>query len=43
MKGEVEEGPSPRPLDTLDVKNEGGLIAIRYERYKQGVHDKEPI
>lgn len=42
-KGEVEAGPSPRPLDELEVKKDSGLIAIRYERYKQGVTDKEPI
>lgn len=41
--GEVEAGPSPRPLDELEVKKEDNLIAIRYERYKQGVPGKEPI
>jgi Rieske Fe-S protein len=44
IAGEVEEGPAPRPMDELEIKKEQtGLIAIRYERYKQGVTKKEPI
>jgi menaquinol-cytochrome c reductase iron-sulfur subunit len=43
MDGKVEEGPAPRQLDELEVKEESGALAIRYERYKQGVSEKEPI
>ena len=43
LKGEVEEGPSPRGLDTLDVQHEEKLVAIRYCRFKQGVEAKEEI
>lgn len=43
MDGKVEEGPAPRPLDTLEVKDDSGALAIRYERYKQGVKEKESI
>jgi menaquinol-cytochrome c reductase iron-sulfur subunit len=43
LAGEVEEGPSPRALDRLEVKSEDKLVAIRYERFKQGIADKESI
>lgn len=43
LDGAVEAGPSPRPLDALDVKEEDGLVAIRLVRYRQGVSDKEPV
>lgn len=42
LDGAVEAGPSPRPLDTLEVQEEGGLVAIRFQRFRQGVPDKEP-
>lgn len=38
--GNIEDGPSPRPLDTLEIKEEGGVAAIRYQRFKVGVADK---
>ena len=41
--GKVEDGPSPRPMDELEVKEEGGLLSIRYERYKIGVPDKHVV
>lgn len=43
LDGAVEAGPSPRPLDALDVKEEDGLVAIRLVRYRQGVAQKEPV
>lgn len=43
LDGSVETGPSPRPLDTLEVKEEGGLVAIRLERFRLGVAQKEPV
>lgn len=43
LDGSVEAGPSPRPLDTLEVKEEGGLVAIRLVRYRQGTAQKEPV
>ncbi len=43
VAGEVEAGPSPRPLDTLEVQEENGLVAIRFERFRQGVAAKEPV
>lgn len=41
--GEIEDGPSPRGLDRLDVQVEDELVAVRYQRFKQGVEDKEVV
>lgn len=43
LDGSVEAGPSPRPLDALEVKEEDGLVAIRLVRYRQGIAQKEPV
>lgn len=43
LDGTVEAGPSPRPLDALEVKEEDGLVTIRLERFRQGVAQKEPV
>lgn len=44
LDGTAEEGPAPRPLDTLEIEpQDDGLIAIRYERFKQGVEDKVKV
>jgi menaquinol-cytochrome c reductase iron-sulfur subunit len=44
VDGTAEEGPAPRSLDALEIEpQDGGLIAIRYERFKIGVEDKVKI
>jgi menaquinol-cytochrome c reductase iron-sulfur subunit len=43
LDGKIEDGPSPRPLDTLEVKEENGVLAIQYLRFKQGVSDKHTV
>jgi menaquinol-cytochrome c reductase iron-sulfur subunit len=44
LDGSHEAGPSPRPLDALELDaGDGQLISIRYERFKQGVEDKVKI
>lgn len=45
LDGSHEEGPSPRALDQLEVEapKNGQLLAIRYERFKQGVEDKVKV
>lgn len=43
LDGAVEAGPSPRPMDALELKEEGGLVAIRFVRFRQGVSAKEPV
>ncbi|MBM4361729.1 MAG: Rieske 2Fe-2S domain-containing protein [Deltaproteobacteria bacterium] len=41
--GAVEGGPSPRGMDSLEVQETGGLVALRYQRFRQGVAAKEVI
>jgi len=41
--GAVENGPSPRGLDTLEIREEAKLVSIRYQRFRLGTSDKEPL
>ena len=41
--GNVESGPSPRAMDDLEVEEKEGMVAIRYRRFRQGVHEKETV
>jgi menaquinol-cytochrome c reductase iron-sulfur subunit len=43
LGGKVETGPSPRPMDTLELEENNGLVAIRFQRFRQGVAAKEPV
>lgn len=43
LDGVVEDGPSPRGLDELEVDVDEKQLAIRYQRFKQGTSEKEPI
>jgi Rieske Fe-S protein len=43
MDGKVESGPSPRPMDDLELEEKDGLVAIRYRRFRQGIAEKETI
>jgi menaquinol-cytochrome c reductase iron-sulfur subunit len=43
LDGAVENGPSPRAMDALEVQVEEKLVSIRYQRFKQGIEGKEPI
>lgn len=43
VDGTPEAGPAPRSLDTLEIESREGLIAIRYERFKQGVEEKVKV
>jgi menaquinol-cytochrome c reductase iron-sulfur subunit len=38
--GEVLGGPPPRPLDTLEVKVENGVLYCRYQDFHLGVPEK---
>jgi Rieske Fe-S protein len=40
LNGAIEDGPSPRPLDELEVKEEDGVVSVRYLRFKVGHPDK---
>lgn len=41
--GDAESGPSPRGLDALELAYEGEFVAVRYQRFRQGIATKEPI
>ncbi len=38
--GKVTGGPSPRPLDTLPYKIEGGELYVQWKLYKAGIPEK---
>jgi Rieske Fe-S protein len=41
--GKVLSGPAPRSLDSLEHKIEGGILLVRYQKFKKGIPEKEPI
>lgn len=43
LDGAVTEGPAPRGLDALDIEDRDGSIAVLYQRFRQGVSDKEVL
>jgi Rieske Fe-S protein len=43
LAGKVEGGPSPRGMDQLEVKEQDGAVAVRYQRFRQGIAEKEVI
>jgi menaquinol-cytochrome c reductase iron-sulfur subunit len=40
LQGTVVGGPSPRPLDTLPYKVEGGTLFVEWKEFKVGIPDK---
>lgn len=43
LAGERQSGPSPRPLDTLDVDVKEGRVAVAWRRFKTATTKKEPV
>ncbi|MCL5097859.1 MAG: ubiquinol-cytochrome c reductase iron-sulfur subunit [Candidatus Omnitrophica bacterium] len=43
VTGKVLGGPSPRPLDTLSYKIEGGTLYVEWERFEPGIAEKVRI
>jgi menaquinol-cytochrome c reductase iron-sulfur subunit len=43
LGGKVEGGPSPRAMDALELEEKEGVVAVRYQRFRQGVADKEVV
>lgn len=43
LDGVQTEGPSPRSMDRLDLVAAENLVKVRYQRFKQGVEEKEPV
>lgn len=43
LDGAATEGPSPRPMDTLDVQVKDKDVFVRYRRFKIGVKEKAEL
>jgi len=43
LAGERQSGPSPRPLDALDVDVKEGRVAVAWRRFKTATPKKEPV
>ena len=41
--GEKAGGPTPRGMDSLDYRVDGGLLKVKYQHFKEGVSVKEPV
>ena len=39
--GKVLEGPSPRPMDPLEHQLKGGVLLVRYQKFKKNVAARE--
>ena len=42
-EGKIEDGPAPRVMDELECKQDGGVVSIKYLRFKQGVPEKHIV
>ncbi len=40
IDGRVQGGPAPRDLDTLPSKVEGGILYVKYEKFRLGISEK---
>ncbi len=43
LKGKRLAGPTPRGMDTLEYRLEGGWVLVKYRFFRQGVPEKEPL
>ncbi|MBL8953932.1 MAG: Rieske (2Fe-2S) protein [Myxococcaceae bacterium] len=43
LDGKASEGPSPRPMDTLEVQVKDKDVFVKYRRFKIGVPEKTEI
>jgi nitrite reductase/ring-hydroxylating ferredoxin subunit len=43
VTGQVEMGPSPRPLDELEVRVEEGQVWVRFQVFEVGTAEKRPV
>jgi len=43
VDGRLLSGPSPRGLDTLPSKVDGGMLFVKWERYKLAIPEKIPV
>ena len=42
-QGEATDGPSPRGLDQLEIREADGKVEIRFERFRPGTPEKTPV
>jgi quinol---cytochrome c reductase iron-sulfur subunit, bacillus type len=43
LEGKVEGGPAPRPMDELELEEKEGAVLVRYQRFRQGIAEKEAV
>lgn len=43
FEGRALEGPSPRGMDTLEVREENGQISVQFERFRTQSPRREPL
>jgi Rieske Fe-S protein len=43
LDGKVEGGPAPRAMDELELQEKDGDVLVRYQRFRQGISDKEVL
>lgn len=43
LGGKVEDGPAPRGMDELELEEKDGAVMVRYQRFRQGIADKETV
>ncbi len=43
LDGKVKGGPSPRPMDPLELEEKDGIVSVRYQRFRQGIATKEVV
>ncbi|HVW30534.1 MAG TPA: Rieske (2Fe-2S) protein [Polyangiaceae bacterium] len=43
LDGKVEGGPAPRGMDELELEETDGAVSVRYQRFRQGIAEKETV
>jgi cytochrome b6-f complex iron-sulfur subunit/menaquinol-cytochrome c reductase iron-sulfur subunit len=43
LSGATEAGPSPRGMDALEARVEGGWVEIDFRRFRQGTTDRQEV
>jgi len=43
LDGARKSGPSPRGMDALETKVEGGQVLVRFAKFRQGTRDKREV
>lgn len=43
LEGRALEGPSPRGMDPLEVREEGGNVLVRFTRFRTQTTEREPL